>query len=349
MQKCIRLGWQMSSKTNKMDNTKRRNFIKLGLTGAALGAIQPLKATELFSTSFESKMNGPVVISTWNHGLAANAEAWKILENGGSALDAVEKGVRVTEADLTNRSVGIGGMPDREGHVTLDACIMDENSRCGSVGFLEGIAHPISVARAVMDKTQHVMLVGSGAKKFALEHGFKTIKTPIPEVKAEYKKWKKENHDLFKKPEINHENHDTIGMLALDAHGNLSGACTTSGWAYKLHGRLGDSPIIGAGLFVDNEVGAACATGLGEAIIRIAGSHTVVELMRHGHTPMEACKLAVERIISKHKDLTNLQCCFLALDREGNIGSYSVYSGFNYALKTKTDEKLIDSSFNRNW
>lgn len=332
-----------------MEDHKRRNFLKLGLIGAVVGAIQPLKAGGLFTRSFETKIDGPLVVSTWNHGLAANSAAWEILSNGGKALDAVEKGVRVTEADVTNRSVGIGGMPDRDGHVTLDACIMDEESRCGAVGFLEGIDHPISVARAIMEKTQHVMLVGSGAKKFALEQGFGQIKTPIPPVKEEYKKWKKENQDLFKKPEINHENHDTIGLLALDIHGNLSGACTTSGWAYKLHGRLGDSPIIGAGLFVDNEIGAACATGLGEAIIRIAGSHTVVELMRHGHSPMDACRLAVERIIAKHKDLTNLQCGFLAIDKNGNVGAYSVYNGFNYALKTNKEEKLVDASFNRSW
>lgn len=332
-----------------MEEQKRRNFLKIGLTGAVIGAIQPFKAGELLAESFETKIEGPIVISTWNHGLAANAAAWEVLEKGGKSIDAVEKGARVTEADRTNRSVGIGGMPDRDGHVTLDACIMDEESRCGAVGFLEGIDHPISVARAIMDKTQHVMLVGSGAKKFALDHGFGKVKTPIPEVKAEYKKWKKENQDLFKKPEINHENHDTIGMLALDIHGNLSGACTTSGWAYKLPGRLGDSPIIGAGLFVDNEIGAACATGLGEAIIRIAGSHTVVELMRHGKSPMEACKLAVERIIAKHKDLTNLQCGFIAIDKKGNVGAYSVYNGFNYAIKSKTEEKMVDASFNRSW
>lgn len=340
---------QRIEKPIKMSDQKRRNFIKLGLIGAAIGLVKPFRASELVAQSFENKFDGPIVISTWNHGLAANSAAWKVLEAGGKALDAVEKGVRVTESDLTNRSVGIGGMPDRDGHVTLDACIMDEESRCGSVAFLEGIDHPISVARAIMDKTQHIMLVGSGAKKFALEHGFATIKTPIPEVKAAYKKWKKENQDLFKKPEINHENHDTIGLLALDSHGNLSGACTTSGWAYKLHGRVGDSPIIGAGLFVDNEVGAACATGLGEAIIRIAGSHTVVELMRQGYSPMEACKLAVERIISKHKDLTNLQCGFIALDKHGNVGSYSVYNGFNYALKSKNEEKMVDAPFNRSW
>lgn len=327
----------------------RRKLIKLGLAGAAIGITDPLKAGEILSKDLTSTPKGPVVISTWNHGMAANAAAWEVLSKGGKAIDAVEKGVMITEADLSNRSVGIGGMPDRDGHVTLDACIMDHESRCGSVAFLEGIAHPISVARAIMDKTQHVMLVGAGAKKYALAQGFKTIKTPIPAVKAEWKKWRKENKDEYKRPEINHENHDTIGLLAMDANGDLSGACTTSGWAYKMHGRVGDSPIIGAGLFVDNEVGAACATGLGEAIIRIAGSHTVVELMRHGYSAQQACEEAVKRIISKHKDLTNLQCCFLALDKQGNVGSYSVYNGFNYALKTVQDEKMVDAGYDRNW
>jgi N4-(beta-N-acetylglucosaminyl)-L-asparaginase len=200
---------------------KRRTFFKLGLIGAAIGVTKPLKAGELIekASNEEPKRTSPIVISTWNHGLAANAEAWKVLENGGSALDAVEKGVRVTEADLSNRSVGIGGMPDRDGHVTLDACIMDEKSRCGSVAFLEGIDHPISVARAVMEKTPHVMIVGEGARQFALEQGFNKIKTPIPEVKKEWKEWKKKQKELVRRPEINHENHDTIGMLAMDAHG----------------------------------------------------------------------------------------------------------------------------------
>ena len=328
---------------------KRRSFFKLGAVAGALSVFKPVKASNLLSSSFEGSFDGPIILSTWSHGLEANRAAWSVLDKGGKAVDAVEQGVKVTESDLKNRSVGIGGRPDRDGHVTLDACIMDEQSRCGSVAFLEGIAHPISVARAVMEKTQHVMLVGAGAKKFALEMGFKTTKTPLPEVKKDYEQWKKENKDLFKKPEINHENHDTIGMIAMDANGDLSGACTTSGWAYKMHGRVGDSPIIGAGLFVDNEVGAATATGLGEAIIRIAGSNTVVELMRHGYTPQKACEEAVKRILSKHKDLTNLQWCFLAIDKDGNVGAHSVYAGFNYSLKTKNDDKMVDSTFDRNW
>jgi N4-(beta-N-acetylglucosaminyl)-L-asparaginase len=328
---------------------KRRSFFKFGLIAGALSVVKPLKASTLISSSFEAKATGPIVLSTWVHGLEANKAAWEVLSKGGKAVDAVEKGVRVTENDLTNRSVGIGGRPDRDGHVTLDACIMDEQSRCGSVAFVEGIKHPISVARAVMEKTQHVMLVGEGAEKFAIENGFETAKTPLPEVKKEWQEWKKENKDLFKKPEINHENHDTIGMIAMDANGDFSGACTTSGWAYKLHGRVGDSPIIGAGLFIDNEVGAATASGLGEAIIRIAGSHTVVELMRQGYSPVDACKEAVNRIIKKHKDLTGLQCCFLAIDKNGNYGGYSVYNGFNFALRTNTEEKMVDTGFDRSW
>lgn len=328
---------------------KRRSFLKLGMATGAMTVANPFLGEGFLEKSIEAKGNGPIVLSTWIHGLEANKAAWDVLSKGGRAIDAVEKGVMVTESDINNRSVGIGGRPDRDGHVTLDACIMDHEGRAGSVAFLEGIKHPISVARAVMDKTQHVMLVGSGAKKFALDYGFETINTPIPEVKRDWKKWKLENKDLFKKPEINHENHDTIGLIALDQEGNLSGACTTSGWAYKMHGRVGDSPIIGAGLFVDNEIGACTATGLGEAIIRIAGSHTVVELMRHGYSPLEACKEAVQRIIKKNKDLTNLQCCFLALDKSGNIGAYSVYSGFNYALKNKESDRMVDASYDRNW
>ena len=333
-----------------MTDYKRRTFFKIGLVGAVMSFVKPSRAVELIEVGQKkARVLRPIVISTWSHGMEANKAAWDVLSTKGNALDAVEQGVRVTESDLTNRSVGIGGRPDRSGHVTLDACIMNHESKCGSVACIEGIDHPVSVARKVMEETQHVMLVGEGAREFALDYGFDKVKTPIKEVKKDWKEWKKENKGLFKKPEINHENHDTIGMLALDNEGNLSGSCTTSGWAYKIPGRVGDSPIIGAGLFVDNEVGAACATGMGEAIIRIAGSHTVVELMRQGLSPTQACKIAVERIISKHEDLTNLQCGFIALDKYGNHGGYSVYNGFNYALKTNDQDEMIDADFNRKW
>jgi isoaspartyl peptidase/L-asparaginase-like protein (Ntn-hydrolase superfamily) len=332
---------------------ERRKLIKLGALGAFFSVSRYSLSNDLTKSievnNEERILNNPKVISRWKHGMEANDAAWQVLKNGGKSLDAVEKGLRVTESDVTNRSVGIGGLPDREGHVTLDACIMDEESRCGSVAFLEGIDHPVSVARKIMETTPHVMLVGKGARDFALENGFGKIKTPVAEAKADYKKWKKEQDKIAKHPPVNHENHDTIGMLAIDKDGNISGACTTSGWAYKLHGRVGDSPIIGAGLFIDNEIGGAVATGLGEAIIRVAGSHTVVELMRFGKSPMEACKIAVDRIIKKHKNMEGLQCGFLAIDKNGNVGAYSVYNGFNFAYTDSNEHKLIDAHFDRTW
>ena len=332
---------------------KRRNFIKAAsLTGAGvllsrcIGATDPITSEEPYNEQPIIK-NKPVIISTWNHGIAANKAAWEKLESGGSALDAVEAGVRVTESDASNRSVGLGGLPDRDGNVTLDACIMNHESECGSVAYLQNIENPISVARKVMEDTPHVMMVGNGAFKFAIEKGFEKKNLLTPEAKETWLKWK-ESEDL-KKPEINSENHDTIGQLAMDKDGNLSGACTTSGWAYKLPGRVGDSPIIGAGLFVDNEIGAACATGMGEAVIRIAGSHTVVELMRHGHSPDEACKLAVERIQKKHKDITGLQVGFIAMNKNGEVGGYSVYAGFNYALKDGANDKMVEAQYDLEW
>lgn len=334
---------------------ERRKFLHLGSLGIAssvlLSSFTRKKEENETVTAGNTDVNKvePKMISTWNHGQAANLAGWEAFKKGGTSLDMVEQGARQTESDVKNRSVGIGGMPDREGHVTLDACIMDWESRCGAVGYLEGIAHPISVARHIMDNTPHVMLVGSGAKAYALKNGFKTIKTPLPEVKADYKKWKSEQEKEIKKPQVNHENHDTIGLLAIDANGRISGACTTSGWAYKLPGRLGDSPIIGAGLFIDQEVGGAVATGLGESILRVAGSHTVVELMRNGRTPEEACKEAVLRLISKHKDMTGNQCGFIAIDKFGNVGGYAVYNGFQYALKSETKDELVDTKFDRKW
>ncbi len=325
----------------------RRKFLKITALGTAAVISSPIIASEnmeIKNKFISKKITKPIVVSTWNHGIAANEASWKILSKGGTALDAVEAGVRVTESDADISSVGLGGLPDRDGFVTLDACIMDENNKCGAVAFLQDIENPISVARKVMEDTPHVMLVGEGARQFAFEKGFKKTNLLTKKAKKEWEEWKKKSKY---QPVINIENHDTIGQLALDANGNLSGACTTSGMAYKIHGRVGDSPIIGAGLFVDNEVGAACATGMGEAVIRVAGSAIVVELMRNGKTPYEACKEAVERVIKKHTDLTNLQVGFLALNKNGEVGGYSVYSGFNYAVQTKTQNELIDAKYNR--
>ena len=304
----------------------------------------------------------PVVISTWDAGLKANKGAWEILGKGGRALDAVEAGVMVTESEQSC-CVGLGANPDRDGFVTLDACIMDEHSNCGSVAFLERIKHPISVARRVMEKTPHVMLVGSGAQQFAVAEGFPLEEQKLSEdAQKSYDQWLKKSEY---KPVINIENskkehgpfapaqlengdwnHDTIGMVAMDAKGNLSGSCTTSGMGFKMRGRLGDSPIIGAGLFVDNEVGAVTSTGQGEDVIRICGSHTVVELMRQGLSPELACKKAVERIMRiKGEKAKEIQVAFLALNKKGEIGAYAIHKGFSYAVKTNTQETLVKAKY----
>ena len=326
----------------------RRRFLKnLGLASAGL-AIKPITTTAQTTAKSLPLKDSPLVISTWIHGMEANAGAWSVLENGGDALDAVQKGVAVTESDMNNRSVGLAGRPDRDGHVTLDACIMDHDSRCGSVAFLEDIQHPIDVARAIMDKTPHVMLVGEGAQKWALENGFSKVdfEVPIPEVQKDYENW------LIKseyKTGVNVENHDTIGMLALDASGRMAGACTTSGMAYKIRGRVGDSPIIGAGLFIDGDVGGATATGVGEAMIRTAGASAVVESMRRGASPEEACYDIVQRILKKHPGVEGMQVGFLAMNMQGEYGGYSVYNGFNYALRSKDRNEMVDAKYMRTW
>ncbi|MBK9192030.1 MAG: N(4)-(beta-N-acetylglucosaminyl)-L-asparaginase [Crocinitomicaceae bacterium] len=327
----------------------RRDFIKVSAIGSAAILSSSAFGSDQQTEKNKSKktVNKPIVLSTWNHGLEANKGAWKILETGGSALDAVEQGVRVTESDFTNLSVGLGGLPDRDGNTTLDACIMDHRNRCGSVGFLQNIENPISVARKVMEDTPHIMLVGDGAYEFAISKGFPRNEFKSEKAQEAWQEWLKTSEY---KPIINRENHDTIGMIALDNNGNLSGACTTSGLSYKMRGRLGDSPIIGAGLFVDNEVGAACATGLGEAVIRIAGSAIIVEMMRCGMSPQEVCKAAVERLIVKHENkVENLQVGFIALNKFGEWGCYSVYSGFNVAHRDINTEKLVDAEYNRPW
>ncbi|WP_294293986.1 N(4)-(beta-N-acetylglucosaminyl)-L-asparaginase [uncultured Chryseobacterium sp.] len=325
----------------------RRKFLKKSAIASLALTVNPLDvfAGEKVQNN-NTITNKPIVLSTWDFGLRANEEAWKTLDNGGKALDAVERGVRLVEDDPTERSVGYGGRPDRDGRVTLDACIMDENYNIGSVACLENIKNPISVARAVMEKTPHVMLVGDGALQFAVSQGFKKENLLTPESEKEWKDWLKDSKYM---PIVNIENHDTIGMIALDANGNLSGACTTSGMAFKMHGRVGDSPIIGAGLFVDNEVGAATATGHGEEVIRTVGTHLVVELMRQGKTPQQACKEAVERIVQitkrRNKNLKDIQVGFIALNKKGEYGSYCIQDGFSFAVYDQKGNRLEKPGF----
>jgi len=324
----------------------RRDFLKTTAAASVGLAFQSFKTNEENSNKISGVINKPIVLSTWNFGIQANEEAWKILSNKGRALDAVEAGVKIPEGDPNERSVGFGGRPDRDGKVTLDSCIMDEFSNIGSVAALEHIKHPVSVARAVMEKTPHVMLVGDGALQFALSQGFQKENLLVEASEKEWKEWLKKSDY---KPVVNIENHDTIGMIALDSHGNLSGACTTSGMAFKMHGRVGDSPIIGAGLFVDNEIGAATATGHGEEVIRIVGCHLVVELMRQGKTPQKACEEAVSRIVkltkNRNKNLKDIQVGFIALNKKGEYGAYCIQSGFNFAVQDTSGKKLIDSGY----
>ncbi|MEI7588501.1 MAG: N(4)-(beta-N-acetylglucosaminyl)-L-asparaginase [Chitinophagia bacterium] len=339
----------------------RRNFINLSSLGVTGFTIQG------FIPSIANNSNiSPMVVATWDAGLAANLAAWKVLGAGGKALDAVENGVMVTEDEISC-CVGLSGNPDRDGHVTLDASIMDHEFNCGSVAFLERIKHPISVARKVMEKTPHVMLVGEGAQQFAVAEGFTLEPDQLSkDAKSSYDNWLKKSEY---KPVVNIErkkslsqldpslmaphklsngawNHDTIGMVALDKFGNLSGSCTTSGAGFKMRGRVGDSPIIGAGLYVDNEVGAVVATGQGEDVIRVAGASAVVEQMRQGKSPTAACKFVIEKIrrIKKEK-AKDIQVCFIAINKKGEAGAFALHKGFNYAVHNQEGNKLIESSF----
>ena len=308
---------------------KRRDFLKTGAIGITVPSV-------IFGDSnINTNKNNPIILSTWNHGLPANDAAWKVLENDGSAMDAAEAGARVAEADPTITSVGFGGLPDEQGNVTLDACVMDSNGNAGSVAFLQNIKHPVSVARNVMEDTKHVMLVGEGARLFAVSQGFEEMDLLTVESRQAWEEWDKNRREMTP-----HETHDTISVLVQDKNGDLAGACTTSGWAYKLHGRVGDSPIIGAGLFVDNEIGCAAATGLGEEVIKTTGSFLVVELMRQGYDPTVACEEALNRVIKAHNGKPDFQIGYIALRKDGEIGSACLKWSFDYALARGGENKL---------
>ena len=340
----------------------RRKFLQLGALAAPLVSVK-----KTFANNFDQTTK-PIVISTWDSGMPVNAEAWKILSTKRSALDAVEAGAMHIENEI-NCCVGLGGYPDRDGIVTLDSCIMDHKANCGAVAGIERIKHPVSVARKVMEKTPHVILVGAGAQQFAVENGFVLESSELSaNAKKAYAEWLKKSEY---KPVINIENlpagqagkkqngpfapnffedgttnHDTMGLVAMDASGNLSGAVTTSGMAFKLHGRVGDSPIIGAGLFVDNEAGAATSSGTGEEVIRICGTHLVVEFMRQGYSPEMACKKAVERIVNRDKvKAKTLQVGFLAMNKKGQYGAYAIQKGFVFSVKSNTENQIHPSKY----
>ena len=319
----------------------RRKF----LVSTALASLGTIFISKLGAQDKNDKKNlldviddgKPIVISTWQIGLKANETAWKILQENRRALDAVEQGVRIPESDPEVTSVGLGGNPDRDGNVTVDASIMDENGNCGSVAFLQHIKNPVSVARLVMEKTPHIMLAGEGALQFALQNGFKKENLLTEKSKQRWEEWKRQS----RYQQNTQNNHDTIGMLAIDKAGNISGACTTSGFAYKYHGRVGDSPIIGAGLYVDNEIGGASATGMGEVMMKTLGSFLIVELMRNGKSPQEACEEAVIRAAEKNPNYENFSVSYIAVNKNGETGAYGMRNGFEYALCDKKGNNRI--------
>ena len=322
---------------------QRRKFLKnstvvtAGLISTPLIASCKEESQPKIGLSENAKTTVPIVICTWDFH-KASAKAWETLKDGGSSLEAVVQGVMVEENDVNNQTVGVGGRPDRDGNVTLDACIMDKDGNCGAVLAMQNIANPILVARKVMEETPHVMLAGKGAEQFAYEMGFKKTNLLTEKSKQDWVEWKKTSEY---KPIINIENHDTIGMLAIDKNGDISGACTTSGMGFKMAGRVGDSPIIGAGLFVDNEIGGATATGMGEEVVRTVGSFLIVELMRQGKSPQEACEEGVKRIIAKNKDKQDFQIGFIAVNKKGETGGYCIHPGFTY--RTYSGEEHVNN------
>ena len=323
---------------------KRRNFLQKAALGSvgitALGsslaatAATPKGAKDTQDVPVSNSLL-PVVIATWS-------VKWQSMEQGSSALDAVIAGCAIEEANALGQSVGIGGLPDRDGRVTLDACVMNEKGDYGAVLCMQNIKHPIAVAKKVMEDTPHVILAGVGAEEFAVSQGFKRENLLTEQSKKDWEIWKKTSKY---KPIINIENHDTIGMLAIDKNGTISGGCTTSGLAYKMPGRVGDSAIVGSGLFVDNEIGAATATGLGEEVLKTVGSYLIVELMRQGKSPQEACEQAILRIIEKTPNFEDFQVGYIAVNKKGETGAYSIHEGFT--ATTYQDQK--NTTFNPNF
>jgi N4-(beta-N-acetylglucosaminyl)-L-asparaginase len=329
----------------------RRRFLQIPIAAvpAFLASRGVGQERTKFPLSATMRVKGPAVVSTWDSGRTANDAAWPILRKRGHAIDAVEAGGRASESE-PSCCVGLDAWPDRDGKVTLDACIMNGNGDMGAVSFLERIKHPVSVARAVMEKTPHVLLAGAGAQEFAVANGFKLESGELSnDAKKEWAEWLKKSQY---KPGINVErrqtqilqfapyyfdngkpNHDTMGTVAMDALGGLAGMVTTSGMAFKMRGRVGDSPIIGAGLFVDNEVGAATSSGVGEEVIRICGTHTVVEQMRFGRTPEQACREAIRRIVKRDPvKAREFQVGFVALSKSGVVGAFAVQKGFTFTV-----------------
>ncbi|MFZ1703846.1 MAG: N(4)-(beta-N-acetylglucosaminyl)-L-asparaginase [Saprospiraceae bacterium] len=324
----------------------RRQFLNAALF--SLPTVNIIKKLARWQIPLEDQA---VVLSTWDSGLEVNKVAYDQIKFNEKAIDAVEKAGIYIENQISC-CVGLGGNPDRDGNVTLDACIMDHDFNCGSVAFLQRIKNPVSVARKVMENTPHVMLVGKGAQKFAISQGFILEKNELhAEAEKNYKNWLKESkYDPLinienKVPETlknGKHNHDTMGTICLDNDGKLAGMCTTSGMAFKMNGRVGDSPLIGAGLYVDGKIGAATASGQGEEVIRSCGTFSVVEFMQQGNSPEIACRKVIEKIVSINPEKAKkFQVGFIALNVNGEYGAFSVHPGFSYAVTFKSGKSIV--------
>ncbi|MAW78356.1 MAG: hypothetical protein CMJ95_13395 [Planctomycetes bacterium] len=314
----------------------RRDFLLRGVAAGAGFLASPGLNGEQGSVA---RARTPIIISTWRFGEAANKEALSVLVEGGSVLDAVERGVMTAEANPAISSVGYGGLPNREGEVELDAAICDgETQDAGAVCALTGYRHPVQVARKVMEESPHLILVGKGATSFARAQGFDAQETLSDGAREAYQKWREKHPKADGQP----EGHDTLGQVVMSSSGAIAAACTSSGMAWKLAGRVGDSPIIGHGLYADNQVGGCVATGVGEEISKICGSFLVVELMRRGATPDQAIEEALDRIIGRVPANRSIQAAFVALRRDGLTGAGSIGSGFQYAVTRDTETRIVN-------
>ncbi len=320
---------------------KRRKFIKNASKFSLAGLISPdfFNVDKKYSIKKLNNYKSPISICTWDFS-NANSVASEYLENGQSALESAVRGASIEESNAQNSTVGYGGAPDREGNVSLDACVMNHFGDCGSVVAVKNIRSVASLAKDVMEKTPHVMLAGDGAEEFAISQGYKSEDLLTNSSKKEWMKWLERSNY---KPIINIENHDTIGILCIDQKNNISGACSTSGLAYKMKGRVGDSPIIGSGLFVDNKIGGAVATGMGEEVVKTVGSFLIVELMRQNYSPQEACEIAIRRILEKEKTKPEFQVAYIAVNKNGEIGAFSIHEGFGYCLYRNKKNRFYKS------
>jgi N4-(beta-N-acetylglucosaminyl)-L-asparaginase len=282
----------------------------------------------------------PVVLSTWSFGMPANEVAWGILSTGGTALDAIESGVTSCEEDASVDSVGWGGLPDASGEVTLDASIMDHEGRCGAVACLHRVRNAIKVARLVMEKTPHVMLVGEPATRFAFDNGFQQTSLLSPQAGRRFDDWR------LQRVEDLEAGHDTLGMLAIDSAGHIAAGCSTSGTGFKLPGRVGDSPIIGAGLYVGPGIGAAVATGKGEEMMKVCGSFAVVDHMRRGMEPRDAIAEVLREIRRRRSGKADTDVSFIALRMDGAYAGLTLRAktNFTYAVITPAQKQLVNAA-----